>query len=563
LTRSKPTYEELEARLARAEEALNALKRGEVDALIGESHPWLVRARQVEEALESTRRTLDAVVETVPALLVMTDPQGNIVMFNRACEELTGYDRREVIGKNLFSLFLRPEWIPVVQARFADPFDPALREPHENPWVTKSGQERMLEWRCSVLPSPCGSEYFVLGAGLDVTERKRAEQDRRKLEARLRQAEKMEAIGRLAGGVAHDFNNMLSVICGYGEMARSKLSPHDPLFRDLEQILRAADRSADLTRQLLAFSRKQIIEPRLLDLNRLVEESQKMLRRLVGEEIEFRFVPGEGLWPVRMDPVQVDQILANLAANARDAIRGSGAILIETSNARVSEEDALRIHPEMRPGDYVRIMFRDTGSGMEPETVEKIFEPFFSTKGEAGTGLGLSTVYGIVRQNEGFITVQSAPGAGTVFEIYLPRQSGAPESLPRRPAGAVALPGGKTVLVVEDEEQILRLCKAFLERQGYTVLTADRPGEALLLCERHAGTIDLLVADVVLPTMSGVELREKIEKVRPGIRTLYMSGYSAEILAPKGIVPEGTHFIRKPFALADFAAKIREVMGSP
>ncbi len=560
MTRTKPTYEELEARLARAEEALNALKRGEVDALIGETHPWVVRARQVEEALEDTRKTLEAVVETVPALLVMTDPKGNIVMFNRACEQLTGYDRREVIGKNLFSLFLRPEWVPAVQARFADPFDPALREPHENPWVTKSGRERMIEWRCSVLPAPAGSGYFVLGAGLDVTERKKAEEDRAKLEARLRQAQKMEAIGRLAGGVAHDFNNMLSVICGYGEMARSKLNPHDPVFRDLEQILRAADRSADLTRQLLAFARRQAIEPRVLDLNRLVEESQKMLRRLVGEEIDFGFLPGDGLWPVRIDPAQMDQILANLAANARDAIRGPGAILIATQNVRLAGE-ASRIHPEMQPGEYVRIVFRDTGSGMDPETAERIFEPFFSTK-ETGTGLGLATVYGIVRQNNGFITVQSAPGAGAVFEIYFPRHCGLPEPVAPRRAGAVALPGGKTVLVVEDEEQILRLCKAFLEGQGYTVLAADRPGEAVLLCERHSGEIDLLVADVVLPTMSGVELWERIEKVKPGIRTLYMSGYPAEILAPKGVIPEGTHFIRKPFALAEFAAKIREVLGN-
>ncbi len=389
--------------------------------------------------------------------------------------------------------------------------------------------------------------------------RRKAEHGLLEAEKQLRQAQKMEAIGRLAGGVAHDFNNMLSVITGYGELALASLNPVDPLYGDIEEIIKAGKRSADLTRQLLAFARKQTISPRVLNLNELLAGSQKMLGRLVGEDIDQQYVAGPELWNVLIDPSQFDQIIANLAVNARDAISGVGKITVETANMSI-DETYCHLHQGFRPGDFVMLSVSDSGHGMDNEVLEHIFEPFYTTKKEGkGTGLGLSTVYGIVKQANGFINVYSEPEKGTTIRIYQPRvldEAEAETPLSDRED----LTGTETVLVVEDERQILELTKKILKKLGYTVLAAATPGEACVLAEKHDRPIDLLLTDVVMPNMNGKELQERIEQIKPGIRTLFMSGYTANVIVHRGVLPKGTQFIPKPFNRAALGRKIREVL---
>ena len=386
-----------------------------------------------------------------------------------------------------------------------------------------------------------------------------SEKARQQAEAELRQAQKMEAVGRLAGGVAHDFNNMLTVILGYTDAALEKLHPPDPLYQFLQQIGKAAQRSADLTQQLLAFSRKQVVEPRVVNLNEAVEEQKKMLGRLIGEDIELAVVAAEGLWNIRIDPTQVAQVLANLAVNARDAITDVGRVSIEAANVSMGDAEVGR-YPSTAPGDYVMLAFSDTGCGMDAETRERIFESFFTTKEQGkGTGLGLSTVYGIVEQNGGFIHVYSEPGIGTTFRIYFPRFQGEAEPAVEK-AKEWALSGSETVLVVEDEELILEWIRTILEGYGYRVLAAPLPGEALLMAEKHGEQIDMLITDVVMPSMNGKELSARLEGVRPGIKTLFMSGYTADVIAHRGVVERGADFIQKPFAAQTLGAKVREVL---
>ncbi len=406
-----------------------------------------------------------------------------------------------------------------------------------------------------------GGAWMVRVAVTDVTDRKQAEAARDRAENELRQSQKMEAIGRLAGGVAHDFNNMLGVILGYTDLILARLAPLDPLARDVREIKKAAERSAELTRQLLAFSRKQVVAPRVVDLNRVIDGQQQMLGRLIGEDIVFRFAPAPHLWNILADPSQVELTLANLVVNARDAIAGPGKIVIETSNASVDHAYAHNT-PGAAPGDYVLLTISDTGSGMDKPTMDRIFEPFFTTKGEGkGTGLGLSMVYGIVRQHGGFVDVYSSPGMGTTFKVYFPRcrdQASAPD----QPFEKEALAGSETVLVVEDEEQILSMAQAILEQFGYKVLAARSPGDALQLVEKHPGEIHLLLTDVVMPGINGKELSERIVPLKPGIRTIFMSGYTADIIANRGVLEQGVEFIQKPFSLKALAAKVRQVLDS-
>ncbi|MFW6180864.1 MAG: ATP-binding protein, partial [Spirochaetota bacterium] len=381
------------------------------------------------------------------------------------------------------------------------------------------------------------------------------------LEQQYRQAQKMEAVGRLAGGVAHDFNNMLSVILGHAELElmRSGLSGH--VRESLMEIQKAAENSAQLTRQLLAFARRQTVEPRVLDLNETVEGILKMLRRLMGEDIELAWLPGAGLWAVKVDPAQVDQVLANLCVNARDAIKGVGKVTIETGNA-VFDEGYCRVHAESRPGEYVMLGVSDTGCGMDRETREHLFEPFFTTKGVGeGTGLGLATVYGIVKQNEGFINVYSEPGQGTIFRIYFPRCTGAQETEDAKGGEGVPRGSGETVLLVEDEPAILELGRVMLEQLGYRVVAAGTPDEALERAGVQEEDIRLLVTDVVMPHMNGRELAERLRERRPGLKCLFLSGYTADIIARHGVLEEGVHFIQKPFTMTELAMQVRAALG--
>ncbi|MFQ5891102.1 MAG: ATP-binding protein [Gemmatimonadota bacterium] len=410
---------------------------------------------------------------------------------------------------------------------------------------------------------PIMAHQVVLGYGFDITETRETEAALRQSEEQLRQAQKMEAAGRLAGGVAHDFNNVLTVIIANSELLLTDLGPDDPGRVGVEEIRKAADRAASLTRQLLAFSRKQVLEPRVLDLNAEVADVEKMLRRLIGEDLDLRTVRDPALSPVRADPGQIHQVLVNLAVNAREAMPEGGKLIIETKNVELDEAYA-HTHESVAPGPYVMLAVSDTGHGMDEETQSQIFEPFFTTKGPGeGTGLGLATVYGIVKQSGGYIWVYSNPGLGTTFKIYLPRVPGAVERLEPSAVPAAPLRGSETVLLVEDEPVILDLARRVLRQNGYAVLGASGAEEALRVCERHEGAIPLIVTDVVMPRMSGPKLAERLASLRPEARVLYISGYTDEVIVHHGVLAPGTAFLQKPFAAAALARKVREVLDAP
>jgi two-component system sensor histidine kinase EvgS len=393
----------------------------------------------------------------------------------------------------------------------------------------------------------------------DITDRRRIEAERKQLQAQLLQAQKMESVGRLAGGVAHDFNNMLGVILGRAEMMFMGTKPEDPYYEDLQEIYKAAQRSTDLTRQLLAFARKQTIAPKVLYLNDTVEGMLKMLRRLIGEDIDLVWKPDTFLWPVKVDPAQVDQVLANLCVNARDAIFGIGKVIIETNNV-FFDEAYCASHAEAKPGQYVMLAVSDDGCGMDKETRENLFEPFFTTKevGE-GTGLGLAMIYGIVKQNDGFINVTSEPGQGTTFKLYFPRTRDADKAVGEQTATAIET-GSETILLVEDEASILRLGTAVLEKFGYNVIAACTPGEAISMAEQSDIRIHLLVTDVVMPEMNGKELKTRIEKLIPDIKVLFMSGYTGNLIVHQGILEGDVQFLQKPFSVSSLVGKVRKVL---
>jgi signal transduction histidine kinase len=395
----------------------------------------------------------------------------------------------------------------------------------------------------------------------EIVQRKRADEERKRLQDQLAHAQKMESVGRLAGGVAHDFNNMLQAILGNAALALEGLRPDSPLRESLDEIQKSAERSAELTRQLLAFARKQTIAPKVLDLNDTVASMLKMLQRLIGENIHLVWMPGAGLGPVKVDPSQIDQILANLCVNARDAIAGTGKVTIETENATLDAAYAA-LHPECAPGDYVMLAVSDTGHGMEAKTRAHLFEPFFTTKELGkGTGLGLATVFGIVQQNHGSITVDSEPGQGTTFKIYLPRTLTEPVGAEQKAARRMVA-GSETVLLVEDEGQILNLGRRLLEQCGYTVLATDSPMAALTLATNHGGPIHLLITDVVMPGMNGKELWDRLRVSRPDLKCLFMSGYTADVIEHHGVLDEGVHFLQKPFSATSLSEKVRSILGS-
>jgi PAS domain S-box-containing protein len=427
-------------------------------------------------------------------------------------------------------------------------------------WVHLRADGTELFVDVSLTPIVIRGETLLHVAWRDITERKRAEEEKERLRSQLMQAHKMESVGRLAGGVAHDFNNILQTILGYAEMALLKAGPEHPLHPVLQEILKAGKRSADLTRQLLAFARKQVVNPRVLDLNDIIPGMLTMLQRLIGEQIELAWMPGQQLWNLKMDPSQVDQILANLVVNARDAIEGPGRITIETSN-RVVDKEYCAGHMECAPGEYVALTVSDTGCGINLENMASIFEPFFTTKGLGqGTGLGLATVYGIVKQNEGFITVRSEPAKGATFTIHLPRVAQAVSEGPAEKEAPSLRQGSGTILLVEDHDEVLQLCSEFLQALGYKVLAARLPDEAMRLAGETSGAIDLLITDVIMPGMNGKELAGRLGAIRRDLRCLFMSGYMADVMASDGVLDKGVHFIQKPFAMQALAEKVREAL---
>jgi PAS domain S-box-containing protein len=427
----------------------------------------------------------------------------------------------------------------------------------------KDGTIRFVQERCETLYDAEGKPIRSVGTVQDITERRRAEDERERLQTQLVQAQKMESVGRLAGGVAHDFNNMLQAILGNASLALDEAPKEGVLRESIGEIQKSAERAAGLTRQLLAFASKQTIRPRILDLNDTVSGMLRMLQRLIGEDIQLLWAPGADLWPVKMDPTQIDQILANLVINARDAISGGGRIIIRSSNT-VCDEDAAREFPGCRAGDYVVLSVADNGKGIDAETRAHLFEPFYTTKSPGrGVGLGLATVFGIVKQNHGFVSVQSEPGKGATFRVLLPRIELPAPGGRVEPAKPAARGGTECLLVVEDEKAILQFGHKALERLGYSVLTAGSPKEAIRLAREFSGRIDLLITDVVMPEMNGQELAHVLAALRPGLKFLFMSGHTPDVIARRGVLDETVHFIQKPFTLEALTAKVREVLEEP
>jgi two-component system, cell cycle sensor histidine kinase and response regulator CckA len=509
--------------------------------------------KRAEQLLRANSHKLESIFRAAPTGIGVVVNRVFTEVNERACE-MVGYARDELLGRSSRCVYPDDAEYEAVGLAKYDQIRLSGTGTVETRWVRKDGAA------IDVLLSSSPIDFDDWSAGvtftaLDITERKRMDEDQERLRSQLVQAQKMESIGRLAGGVAHDFNNMLQAILGNVSLALDEPADSPQLQDYLHEIQKAATRSGELTRQLLAFARRQPVRPRVLDLNDTISGMLKMLQRLIGEDIQLVWQPAASLWPVRVDPSQIDQLLANLAVNARDAIAGVGRITIETANVTMPPGLA----PECQPGDYVRCAVRDTGCGMDAHTLSHVFEPFFTTK-EAGrgTGLGLATVYGIVKQNGGFIDVDSAPGTGTVMAVYLPRVE--PAVGTRAADTAAAAAGTETVLLVEDEEQVLTLVSAMLTRRGYTVLAAARPEEALAIARRHPGPIDLLLTDVVMPGMNGRDLRACLEEIRPGAGCLFVSGYTADVIANRGVLDEGVQFLQKPFSESDLARRVREVL---
>ncbi len=512
--------------------------------------------RKTQDMLQDSEKRYRSVVENMQDVFYRTDKDNIITMISPSAAKILGIPCDKITGRRVESFWMYPSEREKMMERlrrdgFVRDYEITLRKIDGSPVIVSDTS--------SLLKDEQGQILGIEGLLRDITERKRGEEERQKLQAQLNQAQKLESVGRLAGGVAHDFNNMLGLILGHAELALKKVDQSHALSANLTEIRKAALRSADLTRQLLAFARKQTISPKVLDLNQTVEGMLKMLRRLIGEDIDLTWLPAADPWPVKVDPGQIDQILANLCVNARDAISGVGKVTIETGIAIFDEEYCAQ-HSGFVPGEFVMLAVSDDGCGMDKQTLGNIFEPFYTTKafGE-GTGLGLATVYGIVKQNNGFINVYSEPGRGTTFKIYIPRAEKlrtdrAPVPMKKE------LRGSETVLLVEDEEPMLDLGTTILQEHGYRVLATQSPAQALAIARRHSGPIHLLITDVVMPEMNGKELRDRLAEVKPGVKNIFMSGYTANVIAHHGILGEGIDFLQKPFSIQTLLEKVRNAL---
>jgi len=520
--------------------------------------------RRTEEALRASEEMFRSLFQQAGdyAMVLEPQPDGRLLIAdaNEAACLSHGFSREELLGRSILDLDaggLSEDQLAALTARALSGGVLKFETLHRR----KDGTTFPVEVMAKAVRPPQASP-LIFSLERDITDRKRAAAEREALQARLTHADKMESVGRLAGGVAHDFNNMIQAILGTVALVQPDLPAGSPLGESLDEIRKAAERSGDLTRQLLAFARRQAIEPRLIDLNDAVEGMLKMLRRLIGEDITLAWKPGNHLAAVKLDPSQLDQLVANLCVNARDAVdRGRGRITIATSMARIGEAECSE-HEGMTPGDYVMLSVSDNGTGMDAETQAHIFEPFFTTKDAGrGTGLGLATIYGIVKQNGGCIQLQSSPGDGTTFRIALPAHAGIAAGSAETGATTGLRRGHETILLVEDEAPVLRVAVMMLERLGYRVLSASAPAEALRLVEDTAPAIDVLVTDVVMPEMTGRDLAARLQRSRPGLRCLFMSGYTADIVGANGVLDAGVAFIQKPFSMEALAAKLGEVLG--
>ena len=513
------------------------------------------RERALRQSESNYREILDA---TSDAIFLHDAASGDILLVNRSAERLYGYAPGEIPRLHVGELSAGTAGYTVDDARGW--LEKAVRSgPQACTWLArrKDGEHFWVEVGLSA--STIGGADRVLAAVRDISERRRAEEERRKLQDQLLQSQKMEAVGRLAGGVAHDFNNLLTVINGTSELLLGDPALAPALRDDVVTVQQAGKSAAALTQQLLAFSRKQVLQPVTLDLNALVGRTERMLRRVIGEDIDLVTHLGKELWPVRADPGQLEQVILNLSVNSRDAMPGGGKLTLETGNVVLDQEYASR-HAEVHPGNYVLLAVSDSGVGMEAETLARVFEPFFSTKGQLGTGLGLSTVYGIVRQSEGHIQAYSEPSHGTTFKVYFPAQSGGEGVEAPPPTHRPVQTRARTVLLVEDSDGVRSLVARVLARGGHEVLQARDAAEALALAAASARPIHLLVTDVVMPGMTGRDLADRFRQARPGTAVLFMSGYTENAIVHRGVLDAGVDFLAKPFTLDALARKVDEIL---
>lgn len=545
------------------ERLFRTVGRDEIGTLIQAFNAMLEKLDRQQEELQQSEELYRTVTEFSTDVIFWRAPDKKMIFISSNCAQLTGYSEEEFLADpglldTLFHSEDRERWVNHLHL-----MDEAGKElPLEFRIVAKTGTARWVSHICTEIHDENGSFLGLRGNLVDISERKMAEEEKDKIELQFKQAQKMESVGRLAGGVAHDFNNMMGVILGYTELAQCRVSPDHPLYDYLAEIKKAAERSANLTRQLLAFARKQAVTPRELDLNATVAGMLTMLQRLIGEDVSLIWRPQEDLWPVKMDPSQLDQLLANLCINARDAIDDVGTITIETGRY-VFDEAYCTNHLGFKAGEYVRLAISDNGCGMDKETLAHIFEPFFTTKGVGkGTGLGLATVYGVVKQNNGFVNVYSEPGQGTTFTIYLPRYVGNGVQVQTENLKEPVMGGQETILLVEDDAAILDMTMMMLEGMGYTVLAANSPDKAIRLAKEHAGEICLLMTDVIMPEMNGRDLAKNLLSLYPRLKYLFMSGYTADIIAQHGVLGAGVSFIQKPFSIQELAATVRKVLDS-
>jgi PAS domain S-box-containing protein len=519
----------------------------------------ITERKRAEEALRASENKYRILIENVPQKIFLKDKDCIYISCNENYAQDLKIKPNEISGRTDYDFYPK-EFTEKYRADDKRIMEAGKTEELEEKYV-QDGREIWVNTIKTPVKDEEGNLVGILGIFWDITERKKVEEALKQTEEQLRQSQKMEAIGQLAGGIAHDFNNLLTVIKGYSQLSLLGLKEGAPLRGNLEVIENAADKAAGLTRQILAFSRRQILEQKVLDLNIVLQNLEEMLRRVIGEDIELMIHLPEGLGRVKSDPGQIEQVIMNLAVNAKDAMPEGGKLVIETANVDLDEEYA-RNHVAVTPGRYVMLSVSDTGVGMTPEVKEKVFDPFFTTKNRGeGTGLGLSTVYGIVKQSGGHIWVYSEVGKGTTLKIYLPRvdepvdeirkEGGVTEGLPR---------GSETILVVEDEEVVRKLTVRILQEQGYRVLEGGQGIDALLIDGEYEGQIHLLVTDVVMPKLSGRELAERLSSIRPGIKVLYMSGYTDNVIAHHGILDKGMNFVQKPFTVEGLARKVREVL---
>ena len=507
--------------------------------------------KHAETEIIQSKQLIESVINGIVDPVFVKNEEHCWIMLNDAFCRMLGKTREEMLGKSDYDFF--PEKQAAIFKEHDDIVFSSNKPDNNEENIVTEEETRIVSTNKSPFINPITGARNIVGTLRDITDAKR-------MEEQFRQAQKMESVGRLAGGVAHDFNNMLGVIIGHTDMILAQMDTSQPISDNLKEIKKAAERSSELTRQLLAFARKQTVAPKVLDINKRVGGMTKMMRRLIGEDIDLVWAPYKDLWPVKVDPGQIDQIMVNLCVNARDAIEDNGKLTIETHNT-VFDADYCKYHRNFKQGEYVLLAISDNGCGMNREILNNIFEPFFTTKKTGvGTGLGLATVYGIIKQNNGFINVYSEQGKGSTFNIYLPRHPGEFRAMRKETPAEQTRRGNETILLVEDEPAILKMTTMMLEGRGYTVMAAATPGEALRYVEQSPQQIQLLMIDVVMPEMNGRDLAKKILALNPDLKCLFMSGYTADVIAHHGVLDEGVDFIQKPFSIQDLITKLREVL---